>query len=79
MNADLSDKLMDLAGKLSYASGVKEVARLRRQCALVEWEQVVEEAKKIVARRRATIPAQRRVQGKLSPIAQRQSARLLTE
>jgi hypothetical protein len=42
-----SEKLPNLAGQLSYANGVKEAARIRRQCTLDEWQIVLREARKI--------------------------------
>jgi len=52
MSNQLSDKLLDLAGQLTYAASVKDVARLRRQVDLSEWTLVKAEAKRIVALRK---------------------------
>lgn len=40
-------KLSDLAVRLTYAQGVKDVAKLRSQCDLADWKLVVAEAKRI--------------------------------
>lgn len=57
-----SEKLVDLARQLSYAQTVKDVARLRIQCELDEWELVIAEARRLYAERHpkvAKIPTQR--------------------
>lgn len=61
MKTVLSEKVMDLATRLSYADSAKEAARLRIQCSLDEWEIVKEEAKRLYHVRRAVtkVPQQR--------------------
>jgi len=58
METKLSDKLRDLAEQLTYAQGVKQVARLRIQCDLAEWNLVIAEARKIYHARKV-IPAKK--------------------
>jgi len=58
VETELSEKLSDLASQLTYAQGVKAVARLRIQCSLKEWELVLAEARKIYHARKV-VPAQR--------------------
>jgi hypothetical protein len=48
----LSDKLVALARELSYARGVKDAARIRRQCGLEEWPLVLVEAKRFYGTRK---------------------------
>lgn len=50
----LSDKLIDLAGKLSYAKESKDAARVRALCTRQEWELVLVEAKRIYRNRLRT-------------------------
>jgi hypothetical protein len=40
----------NLAVQFVYAKGVKEAARLRKQCDLKDWTSVLEEAKRIYRR-----------------------------
>jgi hypothetical protein len=51
MKTELSDKLVGLAGQLSYASEAKQAARVRSQCSLEEWSLVLAEAKLVYAQR----------------------------
>jgi len=48
-----SDKLLSLSSQFAYASGVKEAAKLRSQCTLEEWQQVLAASKEIYRRRMA--------------------------
>lgn len=55
MDKKLSDKVLELAPQLSYAQTVKDVAKLRIQCELIEWELVVAEARRIYASRKPQV------------------------
>jgi hypothetical protein len=48
---ELSDKIKNLAGQFVYARDAKEAARLRIQCTLEEWKQVLEHSKILHARK----------------------------
>jgi len=44
---ELDGKLDSLATQFSYATGVKDAARIRSQCSLEEWAEVKKRAKEI--------------------------------
>lgn len=52
-------EIHNLAVQFVYASGVKEVARLRKQCELKDWSLVLEEAKMIYQNKQTSRYARR--------------------